>query len=508
MSSFRSDPVFFAIDFQSEERINESDASEKKDFKEISYKNSDSGYEQSETRTRGIPETLNFKRYWNRNWRKANAEAAKMVEQMLHNNDQGLIVIVYNTPEWKGINDTSSLPSSFITLVNNNKSERKQFDKYWMYVIKSNSVILDNVNIDGNMYAINCEIQFNENVNITIQLFITKNVIIDQRLKQSISPILWNTKMHYDIPVLLQDLENKDEQCKLKKLFDGSIIHLQKHLQICTSSFGFNHPYVAISYNMIGLRYDDKGQYDKAIEFFGKALEIILDIFGINYSFVAQLYYNLGLTYDNKQQYDKSIECHEKALKIRLEVFGTSHEDVAIAYYGLGFTYGKKGDDAKASEFFEKALQIRLKIFGTDHNDVAKSYYALGNTYQNTKEYEKSAECHEKALKIRLERFGVNHRDVADSYNNLGCLYHDKRQYDKAIDCHKKALEIRRQIFGNSSNHVANSLWNLGYIFETIGDTETARKYFEESWKVFNVILGEWHTETLGTKRAVKRLSR
>ncbi|ETO02576.1 hypothetical protein RFI_34842, partial [Reticulomyxa filosa] len=54
------------------------------------------------------PEALDFKKHWNRSWRKANAEAAKRVEQMIHTNDQGLIIVAYNTLKWKNRNDNLS----------------------------------------------------------------------------------------------------------------------------------------------------------------------------------------------------------------------------------------------------------------------------------------------------------------------------------------------------------------------------------------------------------------
>ncbi|ETO36331.1 hypothetical protein RFI_00728 [Reticulomyxa filosa] len=241
-------------------------------------------------------ETLSFKRHWNRQWRKANAKAAIVVEQMTRDNKQGLVVVAYDTSKWKNKSDNLAL---FAALVNNSKDDIKEFGEYCMYVINKKLIILENVNIDGNMYVIDCEIQCKGHVDITTQIFATKNSIIDQHLQQSFSIIQWNTKIHHDIPVQFQDLESKEEEHKKEKLFDESIAYLQKYLQIAIDTFGVNHHYVAIAYNMLALAYDDnKGQPEKAIEFFEKALQIMLDLFEMNCSFVAQLYENIGNTYD------------------------------------------------------------------------------------------------------------------------------------------------------------------------------------------------------------------
>ncbi|ETO35970.1 hypothetical protein RFI_01092, partial [Reticulomyxa filosa] len=127
------------------------------------------------------------------------------------------------------------------------------FRDYWVYIIKSKLVVFNEINIDGNLYVINSEIQCKGKITITTQLFITENTIIDQQLRQYILPILWNTKLHYDVPLQIQDIENKAEECLEKKEFDMAIFHLQKHLDFSIKTFGFYHHYVAIAYNMIGL---------------------------------------------------------------------------------------------------------------------------------------------------------------------------------------------------------------------------------------------------------------
>ncbi|ETO22064.1 hypothetical protein RFI_15137 [Reticulomyxa filosa] len=523
------------------------------------------------------PKNLDFKKHWNTYWRKANVEAAKMVEKMLKNNEQGLVVVT---------ND--AIASQNTTNPTTKIWKKKQFREYWMYAIKTKLVVLNDVNIDGNVYAINCEIQCQANVNITTQLFVTKNTIFDQRLRQFISISQWNTNTNHDLPLQLQELEDKAEQCSEKKLFDDALVHLQKYLQICIDAFGCNHPYVSIAYNMIANAYSDSAQYATAIATYEKAVQIIADNFGTKHAFVAQFYHNLALIFHDKRQYQKAIEyneksldlrlkifennhvdiawsyhnlgiiyddegehnkaldCHEKALAIRLALFGNNHADVAFSYHNLGIihdnigehdeaieyyekalqirlsmfgtnhidvgwsynnlglAYHDKGQFDKAIEFCEKALNVRLNLFGTNHADVALSYHNLGIVYNDEGQHDKAIECYEKSLKIRLDIFGPKHVDIGYSYNNLGIAYHDKGQYDKAIEYHEKALQIRKEIFLGATQDISDSNWNLGLSFERKGDTETAQKYYEEAWKIANVVLGEWHDETIEAKEKIR----
>ncbi|ETO12802.1 hypothetical protein RFI_24575 [Reticulomyxa filosa] len=457
-------------------------------------------------------ETLDLKKHWSEDWIKSNVEGAKIVKEILDKNEQGLIVITNNVSEWKNKihsneNETKEYINSFYLLVNNdNIIEKKQIGDYWIYTIKRKLIIFDDVTIDGNVYAVNCEIQSQGKINITTQIFVTENVIIDETLKQSITPILWDMKIHHDVLVQLQNLEDKQQQCSEKDLLDDAIIYSQQHLQICIDTFGSNHPFVANSYNNLGLVYEDKGQYNKAIESYERSIKIILDVFGNNHAWSINVYNNLGDSYDKKRYYRKAIEYYTKALEIRLNILGTNHGDVALSYNNVGYAYNEARQYDQAIECHQKALKIKLDIYGNNHSDVASSYNNLGYSYSNKGQHDEAIQCHEKALKIRLDLFGNSHIDVAWSYNNLGFTYNNKGCYSNAIECHENALKIMKEISGSMSEEVADSYWSLGHIFEKQGEMKTACKYFEEAWKVYSGTLGEWEQVTLQAKEKVKKL--
>ena len=180
----------------------------------------------------------------------------------------------------------------------------------------------------------------------------------------------------------------------------------------------------------------------KAIEYLEQA--ILLDR---NY---GEAYSNLGLAYDNKGDYDKAIEYYKKALKIILRKLGSEHPNVAIYYNNLGFAYREKGDYDKAIEYFQKALKIGLRKLGSEHPNVAFYYNNLGKTYNNKGDYDKAIEYLQKALKIGLRKLGSEHPNVAITYNNLGLAYDNKGDNDKAIEYYKKALKIGRKRLGEN----------------------------------------------------------
>ncbi|ETO35380.1 hypothetical protein RFI_01682, partial [Reticulomyxa filosa] len=349
-------------------------------------------------------ETLDFKKHWNKNWRKSNVEAAKMAAKMMKNNEQGLIVVAKNK-EWKNGTNMSTAQSidysfSFLVLINNNKIEKKDFVSYWMYVIKSELIILDDITIDGNLYAVDCTLQCKDKVMITTQLFVTEKCVIDSQLKQCISPIPWNTKMHHDIPLQLQCVEDKAEQCSEDKSFDKAVIHLQEYLQLCIDLFGASHHYVAVAYNLLALAYHDNGQHNQAIEPFKKALKILLDIFGANCKFVAQLYHNMGVTYSRKEQYNEATECNEKSLKITLDMFESDHDEIANSYYTLGNTYVYRGYYDEAIRCYESALKILRSRYETPQKSIGDIYWNLAITFEQKGEVQTAYKNYEDSWKI------------------------------------------------------------------------------------------------------------
>ncbi|ETO27891.1 hypothetical protein RFI_09245 [Reticulomyxa filosa] len=482
----------------------------------------------------------NIHKHRNKYWKLANMEATKMVEEMMRHEEQGLIIVANNIPQlMKPIDE--SLPKDqlpFSMLVNSSDMYKKEFDTYWVCCIKKEWVILDYINIDGNVYVVDCHIQGIGTIDM--QVFVTDHGKVDPCLELINPSILWNTKFHHDIPIQIQGLIDKGQQCTDIILFDDSISYFQQALQICIGILGNAHPDVSDLYSYLGDNYDNKGDYDKAIECYEEALKIRLNCLGTEHPDVATSYCNLGATCYNKQDYKKAAEHHCNALDIRLNIFGNNHIDVATSYQHLGNSCFKNGqydkaiknyqkavtirlnltgknnyevaklyDDLgsmhvcigsylRAIQDYEEALNIRLSIFGMKHVDVAKSYEYLGDSYVHMGEYEKSTECHEKALKIRLDLFGNIHGEVADSYYNLGYNYdiHKKstkdngKNCDKAIEYYEKALQIRLELFGNKTKDVSLLYHCLGYTFSEKGDHEKGIQYFEKSLTIKLEILG------------------
>ncbi|MEW5718250.1 MAG: tetratricopeptide repeat protein [Chloroflexota bacterium] len=120
----------------------------------------------------------------------------------------------------------------------------------------------------------------------------------------------------------------------------------------------------AITSNL-GLVYADKGEWDKAIEFYQKSLatmEHVGDVHGM-----AQTWGNLGTAYAKKGEWDKAIEFYQKSLATKEQVGDVV--GLSSTWWNLALIYEKQGKIAQAVELMEKTVAIEKKI---GHPNAAK----------------------------------------------------------------------------------------------------------------------------------------
>ena len=151
--------------------------------------------------------------------------------------------------------------------------------------------------------------------------------------------------------------------------------------------------------NDIGLLYQAKGEWERAIEYYERSLafkEKVGDEYGM-----APTFHNLGLVYQYKGKLDKAIEYHERSLAI-VEKIGDEH-GMSRLFNSLGGVYQAKGEWERAIEYYERSLAIREKV-GDEHG-MAFSYHNIAGLYQDQGRLQEAVPLFQKSVEI-LERIG------------------------------------------------------------------------------------------------------
>ncbi|MFC1576597.1 tetratricopeptide repeat protein [Candidatus Omnitrophota bacterium] len=157
------------------------------------------------------------------------------------------------------------------------------------------------------------------------------------------------------------------------------------------------HPYCREAHTYLGLAYQEKGLYDKAIPEYLKALKPNPRY----YSFMrpGAILQNLGFIYYDRGLYDKSEFLYKKAL-----IYQPGNANI---YLSLGNIYFKKSLYDKAIGEFKTALKINPFLVDARHN--------LGLAYEKQG-------LHKKAI-VQFENILEEYPDDEGVRYNLRCAY-------------------------------------------------------------------------------------
>jgi tetratricopeptide (TPR) repeat protein len=157
---------------------------------------------------------------------------------------------------------------------------------------------------------------------------------------------------------------------------------------------------------LLGVKYHDQGQFDKAIELFKEALMIDSNSIDVNCE--------IALSYLSKKDYSNAILHSNKVIKLN-----DTGQGVIQAYLIKGSALDYTGKTKESIKLFKEGL----KKIGPNH----LLFYNLGVDYYNLKEYDKAEEALLNAINVK--------KSHASSHLLLGTLMNDKNKKSQGMLC-------------------------------------------------------------------------
>jgi tetratricopeptide (TPR) repeat protein len=223
--------------------------------------------------------------------------------------------------------------------------------------------------------------------------------------------------------------------------------------------------------NNIGYIYQQKGNYDLALEYYNKNLKIQEET--NDKKGMALTLNNIGYIYSARGNIKDALDFFNKSLVLQTEL--KNQKGIALNLNNIAFVFKGQGDTPRALDNFWKSFKIREQI--GDKQGMAQSLNNISSIYFDLKEYDKALEMHEKSLAIRLEIGDKN--GMAYSLNNIGAVYQQKKDYNKAAKYFEESLAIRIEI--GDKKGMAYSYNCLGYLCQDLGKHSEALNYFNKS---------------------------
>jgi len=218
----------------------------------------------------------------------------------------------------------------------------------------------------------------------------------------------------------------------------------------------------------IGVNYQYKSDYPKALEYYNKGLEIDEKL--ANKRGIATITGNMGNVYFDQGDYPKALEYYLKNLKTEEEM--GDKQGLATVNMNIGGVYYVQHDFPKTLEYSFQALKILEQI--GDRQDAARITANISNVYQVQKDYTKALEYDFKALKIAEEIEDKN--ETAIVIRNIGTVYASQRNYTMAIEYGQKSLKMFEE--AGDKYEAACTLNELGSAYlSLIKDTILAKPY-------------------------------
>lgn len=212
------------------------------------------------------------------------------------------------------------------------------------------------------------------------------------------------------------------------------------------------------------------GNYDSAISLANKSLSVFIDINDSKGQ--ARIYNDLGINYDFKADYAKAVENYLKALKIFEEL--KDARGVSNALNNIGLIYQNQKNYNEARAYHQRALAIakRNNLDGAKFNAMN----SLGSVFMALGDYDSALFYHQNVLEADL--LSGNKSYISYSYNNVGEAYLNKKEFDLAILFFEKSKKLKEEL-GNQ-RALANTLMNLGDAYTGTKEFAKAESYLKE----------------------------
>ncbi len=171
--------------------------------------------------------------------------------------------------------------------------------------------------------------------------------------------------------------------------------------------FGLSQDDLAQIHDRLGVNYNNKGDYPRAIEAFKRLVEL---------QRTASSCFKIGVAHDNNGDFQEAIESYRSAIDL--------DAGYLRAYYKLADVYAK-------SENFGEAIRCLTQAVEVDE-DNAETYFRLGSVHSARGSYDEAISAFNRVLKLDPNHSGI--------YQSLGLAYEQKGEHNRAIEFFKKSI--------------------------------------------------------------------
>lgn len=232
-----------------------------------------------------------------------------------------------------------------------------------------------------------------------------------------------------------------------------------------------------MSLRLYGYYYENKGEYEKAIDYYLQSLDAARKL--KNMEFEAAALTNLaGVYVEDMKQPQKAKEVYLECVTLNKQM-GKANSLVKT-YSNLGAIYDQLGLYDSALLFLEEGLRIGKPLAEKGGADLSTLYNNFGNNWYFRKKYDKALVYFRDNYRQHLAEEGLAGKaDLWFDALNMADCYSEKGSFDSAGKYGDEALALARQL--ESKSKESDSYQILSTLYQHKGDFKRAYEY-QRKW--------------------------
>ncbi|MFZ5519548.1 MAG: tetratricopeptide repeat protein [Candidatus Zhuqueibacterota bacterium] len=204
--------------------------------------------------------------------------------------------------------------------------------------------------------------------------------------------------------------------------------------------------------------YQERGEYEQALELERKAIEIKEEI---KDETVVIQYYRIAQLLDRMERYDEALTAGETALAKVRQISNAQLE--AACLHQLGMTLNKLNRPQQAFERFQESLQITERL--GDRAGQADTLGEMGKLLLNTGQFDAAIHLFQKAIEIYFEQ--NNPVKAAIVLEAIGFTFEQQGHFQEALEKYQEALRLFKQY--SHAGDVAGTERNIARVKAKLG---------------------------------------
>jgi len=236
----------------------------------------------------------------------------------------------------------------------------------------------------------------------------------------------------------------------------------------------------------IGLVYWNKGQLDRALEYYLNS-QSIMDRLGLqNTTNYASLMMNIGLVYRNKGQLDRALEYYLNSQSIMDSLGLQNTAGYAMLMMNIGSAYWSKGQPDRVLEYYLNCQSIMDRLGLQNTVNYAKLMYGISLVYKNKGQLDRALEYNLNSQSI-FDRLGLqNTADYSNLMGNIGLVYQSKGQLDRALEYYQNSQAIRDRLGLQNTGQYGSIMLYIGLAYQNKGQLDRALEYYQNSQSIMD----------------------